>query len=162
MDVELCRIFDESIKLEGNVGDLYVMFQDALPEDAGFWRELIIEERRHAALLETGKTYFAPVSESSVGLLACRLDDLQEINAYLVKLFGRYKRKSPSREEAFNTALQIERSAGEIHFQEFMEKEADSRYAELFQKMNTYDKDHESRIKAYMNDHGIQIGDMNS
>ena len=50
----------------------------------------------------------------------------------------------------------------EIHFQEFMEKEADSRYVELFQKMNAYDKDHESRIRAYMDDNGIQIGSVNS
>jgi hypothetical protein len=34
MDVDLCGIFDESIKLEGNVADLYVMFQDTLPQDA--------------------------------------------------------------------------------------------------------------------------------
>jgi hypothetical protein len=162
MNLELSLLFDESIKLEKNVAELYVTFQDTFPEDAGFWRELIIEERRHAALLESGKAHFAPASTFPVGLLSATLDELQDVNANLVKLFARYQEKSPSREEAFNIALKIEKSAGEIHFQKFMEKEADSHYVELFQRMNAYDKDHESRIRAYMEKHGIQIGEIES
>jgi len=43
-----------------------------------------------------------------------------------------------------------------------MEKEADLHYIELFQKMNAYDKDHESRIRVYMEKHGIQIGEIDN
>ena len=67
-----------------------------------------------------------------------------------------------SREEAFNAALRIEPSAGEIHYQKVMEKEADSHYVELFQKINAYDKDHERRIRVYMEAHGIQMSEIES
>ena len=160
MDLELSLLFDESIKLEENVADLYVMFQDTFPEDAGFWRELIIEERHHAALLENGRAHFAPTSTFPIGLLSATLDELKGANANIAKISVRYREKPPSRKEAFNAALRIERSAGESHYQKFMEKEADSHYIELFQKMNAYDKDHESRILAYMEEHGIQMSEI--
>ena len=162
MDQELLLHFDESIQLESNVADLYVMFQDTFPEDADFWKTLIIEERNHAALLKSGKEHFAPVDTFPVDILSTTLEELKYANTKLVKLISQYQDKSPSREAAFNMALRIEQSAGEIHFQQFMQKKTDSHYAELFQRINGYDKDHESRIRAYMEDNAITIGKSNS
>ena len=68
-----------------------------------------------------------------------------------------FRNKPPSREEAFNTALRVEKSAGEIHFQRAMAKEADSDIMELFQQLNKDDMDHADRIRAYMQQQGIQI-----
>ncbi|MFC1780651.1 rubrerythrin family protein [Planctomycetota bacterium] len=162
MDQELLLHFDESINLESNVADLYVMFQDTFPEDADFWKALIIEERSHAALLKNGKEHFAPVDTFPVDLLSATLEELKDTNNKLIKLISQYQEQPPSREAAFNMALQIEHSAGEIHFQQFMQKKTDSHYVELFQRINGYDKDHESRIRTYMEDHTITIGKCNS
>jgi hypothetical protein len=157
MDQKLLLLFDESIQLESNVADLYVMFQDDFPEDADFWKTLIIEERNHSALLKSGKEHFAPVDTFPVDMLSAVLEELKDTNTNLVKLISQYQDKSPSREAAFNVALRIEQSAGEIHFQQFMQKKADSHYAELFQRINGYDKDHEKRIRTYMKNHAIAI-----
>ena len=56
----------------------------------------------------------------------------------------------PTREKAFMAAIEIEESAGEVHFQEAMEKKADSTYLETLQKLNLEDRDHAERIRAYM------------
>ncbi|TKJ37660.1 MAG: hypothetical protein CEE38_06200 [Planctomycetes bacterium B3_Pla] len=162
MNRELSLLFDESIRLESNVADLYVMFQDMFPEDADFWRALIIEERKHGTLLTNGKAHFAPGNTFPVDLLSDTLDEMKDANTNLAKLISQYREKPLSRETAFNVAITVEQSAGEIHFQAFMDKKADSRYVELFQKMNGYDKDHENRIRAYMKDHAIKVSKSNS
>lgn len=62
---------------------------------------------------------------------------------------------------AFDTTLETERVAGEIHFQEFMEKQPTSRLDRLFQQLNRGDKDHEIRIRSYMDDHAVQTSECN-
>jgi hypothetical protein len=63
----------------------------------------------------------------------------------------------PSRETAFNTAIKIENLEGEIHYQRAMEQIEASQILKIFQKVNGEDKDHEKRIRAYMQAHGIKI-----
>jgi len=157
MDQELLLLFDESIQLESNVADLYVIFQDAFPEDADFWKTLIIEERNHADLLKSGKEHFAPVDTFPVDMLSTALEELKDANTALFRLMSQYQENPPSRETAFNMALRIEQSAGEIHFQKFMQKKADSHYADLFQRINGYYIDHEKRIRLYMKNHAIKV-----
>jgi hypothetical protein len=49
-------------------------------------------------------------------------------------------------------AIEIEESAGEVHFQQAMEKKADSTYLETLQKLNLEDRDHAQRIRTYRNE----------
>ena len=70
---------------------------------------------------------------------------------------NQFKDIPPSRNLAFNTALEIEDSAGELHFQDFMDKETNSEIDELFQFMNRQDKDHAKRIRSYMEDNDISV-----
>ena len=62
----------------------------------------------------------------------------------------------PSREDAFNLALKLAQSAGEIHFQQFMEKSSGSKLDLIFKRLNGDDKDHAMRILSYMKDYGIE------
>ncbi len=159
MDTELSLLLDESIELELNVADLYMIFHRTFAEDAEFWWQLTLEEKNHGALLRSGKDCFAPIGKFPVDLLSATLQELKKANTDLVTLIKQYRASPPSREAAFNVALKIERSAGEIHFQEFMEKETESNLAELFQQLNRDDKDHETRLRSYMEDHTVQIID---
>ncbi len=61
---------------------------------------------------------------------------------------------------AFGTALMNEKLAGGIHFQQFMENDAGSHRAELFEKIDAYDRDHERRMRMYMEAYGIQISEI--
>ena len=67
------------------------------------------------------------------------------------------RNKPPSRQEALNIAYQIENSAGEAHFQMFMEKQAETKIEEIFQRLNNDDQDHAVRILRYMDEQGIEL-----
>lgn len=84
-----------------------------------------------------------------------RLRELKEANSRGLRLIDRYRDNPPGRAESFNIAHEIENRAGEIHFQEFMEKGAESGIEEIFQKLNREDHHHSDRIRAYMDENGI-------
>jgi hypothetical protein len=74
----------------------------------------------------------------------------------LVSLLKEYNEKPPSRESAFNIALNIEKSAGELHFQLAIETSPTSSIMEVLQVLNKDCKNHANRILAYMSDKGIE------
>ena len=156
MSHELTQLKDEAIRLELNVGKLYLLFRGAFDEDADFWRQLAIEENNHAQLIDSCVDLFMQAGLFPTEILPASLESLQNANSKLTALLDQFEVKPPSREQAFNMALQTECSAGEIHFQKLMEETADSRIIELFQKLNQDDKDHAQRIRVYMRDKGIQ------
>ena len=157
MHKELSQLFDESIQLELNVAGLYTIFQGAFPDDAFFWGKLVVEEKNHASLIRDGKLRFQPLDKFPLEMLASSLEELRSANSTIVKLLEKHQDTPPSREDAFNLALKLEQSAGEIHFQQFMEKSSTSKLDSIFQRLNRDDKDHAMRIRSYMKDHAIEI-----
>ena len=155
MNDDLIKLANEAMRLEYNVSKLYMIFRDAYPEDAEFWWKLVIEESNHAALIKSGLDYFMPEGYFPDEIFPS-MDELQKTNRELVSLLEKYINHPPSRETAFNLALEIEMSAAEIHFQNTMTKQTDSEVLKLFQKLNEDDKDHEKRIRAYMKEKGIE------
>jgi hypothetical protein len=71
-------------------------------------------------------------------------------------LFKKYNEKPPSRESAFNIALNIKKSAGELHFQLTIETSPTSSIMEVLQVLNKDCKNHANRILAYMSNKGIE------
>jgi hypothetical protein len=160
MEVKMHNHFDslltESIKLELKVAGLYSLFHNLFPEDADFWWKLMMEEQSHASLLQSLEDFFAPAGLSPTGLLAPVVQDLKDVNSTLSYLTERCRHARTSREEAFNIALEVEQSADEFHFQEFMASDAHSKIDEVFIQLNGDDKDHARRIGLYMTNHGIR------
>ena len=157
MNNDVTSLIEESINLELNVSKLYTHFFKLFPDDAAFWWKLVVEEKNHAALIRSGKEYFEPLRKFPHDLLAPLLQILKDANSRLDSLIEKYEETPPSREEAFNIALKIEESAGELHFQKFMEKEANSATDNIFKELNKGDKDHAMRICRYMEEHGILV-----
>jgi len=157
MTEEINKLFDEAILLEVNVAHLYDLFRWNFPEDASFWARLSIEERNHAALLEAGRDNFKPLDSFPDDLLAGSIKDLLKVNRGICDLMAHYDKIPPSKEEALNVALTIEKSAGELHFQEFMAKKGGDCLDQIFQKLNMDDKDHAKRILAYMRANDINV-----
>jgi len=151
----ITQLLDEAIELELNMGSLYRIFHHAFPGDADFWWTLNLEEQNHAALLRSGKEYFQPLKRVPDGLLSAPLERIHVLNVKLAELKARFQGTPPSREQAFSLARSLEGSAGEIHFQRFMEKEPESYLDELFQRLNKNDRDHLKRIEQYMEEHEI-------
>ena len=116
MNEELSLIIDESIQLELNVAQLYRIFHATFPEDASFWWRLFLEEENHAALIRSIKETFMPVGKFPDEIFCNSLENLKKNNTELRSLIRKFQDIAPSREDAFNIALKIEQSAGEIHF----------------------------------------------
>ena len=157
MNNDITALAEESIKLELNVSEIYYLFHSYFADDANLWWKLALEEEDHAGLIRGGIEEFEPIGEFPHEILSDNLQDLKRTNKKLHSLLKQFKNIPPSRELAFNTALEIEASAGELHFQHFMDKETNSKIDELFQFLNKGDKDHAKRIRSYMENNNISV-----
>ena len=157
MTEKLYQLVEESISLELNVADLYMFFFRTFPEDKEFWWQLALEEQNHAALLKGGRDSFMEKDTFPEDILESDVEVLKKANFDLKNKLEQFLSSSPSREEAFKTALQIESSAGEAHFQKKMKGDTDNTYIKIFQQLNRDDIDHAARIRAYMKSNGIEI-----
>ncbi|NTV91910.1 MAG: rubrerythrin family protein [Chlorobiaceae bacterium] len=146
---------DESIKLELNLAKLYTVFNDQFPEDEDFWFQLAMEERGHAALLQQEKKQPHPVDFFPENLLAEDLQSLIDANARILGYITAFAENMPSRKTAFSTALELENSAGEAHFQHFLDSPNHSLSATIFKQLNMEDRDHAERIEEYMRNNGL-------
>jgi len=158
MSEELLKQFiEESIRLERNVAELYKVFNRLFPEDAYFWWTMFEEEENHAALIEHAAKIIVMSEDVLSQMLAPSLDALKKTNLKILSLVSEYNANPPSREAAFNVALKLELSAGELHFQKFMSRQnEDDIIAQLFQRLNKDDKDHAARLLEYMAEHDIK------
>ena len=156
MNVLLPEIIEESIKLELNVGDLYNYFSTIFPEDTDFWQLLSNEEENHASLLKKGKEVLLSCEEFPGEVLAPTLVELTTTNDHIISLLKEFNDNPPSRESALNIAISLEESAGEMHFQQAMDKRPTSNnFLKIFQDLNKDDMDHAKRIREYKNSLGI-------
>ena len=87
------------------------------------------------------------------------LETLVKFNNELKYILGQERESPPlGRAFAFNLALKLEESTGEIHFQNVMqEAEQPSEAIKLFQSLNDADKNHAERIRSYMRQKGIGV-----
>jgi ferritin len=154
---QLIQVMNESIKLESHVADLYMIFSEAFPGDCAFWYQLHMEEKNHTSIIQSAREAWLSGREPPLELLAPNVDELIELNSKLASLLEEYKENPPSREIAFNLAVDLEESAGEAHLQNAMEQPPTSTLMELFQMLTGDDKKHASRIRTYMRDKGIKI-----
>ncbi|NTU52971.1 MAG: rubrerythrin family protein [Chlorobiaceae bacterium] len=151
----IATLLDESIQLELNLARLYTLFNDHFPEDEEFWWQLCMEERSHAALLQQEKKQPQPLQFFPENLLSKDLDALKRSNEMIVEQARCFSESPFSRAEALNLALRIEMSAGEAHFQEFMDSETGSLTADLFKQLASEDQNHAHRIRQYMKEQNI-------
>jgi hypothetical protein len=148
------KYIDEAINLELNVAELYTVFCKAFPKDFDFWWKLSEEENNHAALLRSLKRIGPVIGEIPGEIFPHKLEELIAANTSICAIIKKFK-KNPSRKEAFNIALEIEKSAGEMHFQTFMKRDSLPEDYDVFQKLNNDDIDHAARIQQYMTEHNI-------
>jgi len=157
MPSTVAALLDESIQLELNLAKLYTLFNDQFTEDEEFWWQLSIEERSHAALLQQEKKQPQPLQFFPENLLAKDLEALRANNALILSHAERFAAAPCSREEALNLALKIEMSAGEAHFQEFMDSDTGSLTADIFKQLASEDQNHAKRIREYMKEQGVKV-----
>ncbi len=124
----------------------------SFPDDAAFWWQLHLEERNHASLLRSIKNTFLPINVYPDGLVLPSLQQLKKTNECLQSLLEKFRDEPPARDEAFSIAMEVETSAGEIHFQRFAEQRHENKIDKIFCRLVSEDKDHLERIQRYMLD----------
>ncbi len=137
---DIIRYFEESIKVENNLSELYLLFSQTYLEDREFWWTLSLEEKNHAALIESEKLFYK-VHAFPDELFSLDLDELIKLNGTLNSKIEHFK-INQTRENAFKTALELENSALEHHYQEIVESNSNDRAVQLFKQLNRADKDH--------------------
>jgi len=157
MKDDMLPLIEELIRIELNVADLYLLFSMSFKEDKDFWWQLTMEEKNHAALVLSAKEIYEETGFFPQGLIPRRADALKETNRSIRALIDKYKITSPSREEAMNVAFKLEKSAGEIHYQKFIESKACSAVDKIFQDLSRDDRDHSMKISSYMERNGYPI-----
>ena len=157
MNTNLEKIIDGAEQLELNVAELYKIFNHTFQEDANFWFNIILEEENHAYLIRKIGELEILTSKIIEEMLPAKLHEIRDANEKIISFIDEYKSSPPSREEAFNFALEIEELTVEIYYQRFMKKESVDLLTKAFQKLNADDNDHYARISSYMKEHGIAI-----
>lgn len=155
MEDYLAELFDEAVALELNIAEIYTLFMDGAPEDNLFWRQLALEEKKHAALLRSCKDISMSLWQFPAELLPKSNRGLINSNRLLHSLMEKFSHSPPDRATAFKSAVLIENSAGEVHYQLAMTGLASSKIMKIFQQLNNGDRDHLIRIKGYMRTHDI-------
>ena len=149
------RFLNEAGQLEIRVAELYTLFAAAFAEDRAFWQQLAHEEKEHAELVRTIRDN-PNLSEKFVSSLAPGLlQEIRKINQWLASLYVEFSGKKSDRKNALETARKIERSAGEIDYQNFMVRETDSWILKGLQQISKNDRDHLERIEAYMREKNL-------
>jgi hypothetical protein len=154
MTINILQYFDEAIDLEYKVSELYHLFSMTFIDDREFWWHLEIEEKNHAALLKTGKDFYV-YGKFSVKIFPDKLELILEAKTAVISLIESFNSEW-TRKKALDVAIDLENSAGEIHFQNFMHSDEQSDIADIFRKLNRHDIDHSQRIKEYKLNQGME------
>jgi hypothetical protein len=157
MKNELLPLIEELILIELNVADLYLLFSMTFKEDSSFWWQLTMEEKNHAALVRSAKEIYESTGLFPQKLVPKSVETVKETNRAIRELIAAYKITPPTREDAMRVAYGLEKSAGEIHFQEFMESKARSTVDDIFQSLSRDDRDHSMKIRSYMERNGFPM-----
>ena len=151
----ILEFLDRASSLELIMANMYTLFEKSFTEDSDFWKQLAQEELSHAALLKSACSN----PEMSKQLVYDAPNDLlQEVvkaKEWATSLLIKFSEIKPDRLIAFTTAIEAEKTAGELHFQSIMRKESDSWFIKVLQELNEYDLDHLKRIEKYVKENKI-------
>lgn len=145
MSDDFKELLETSIELELLVSDLYSLYNEIFPEDSDFWWDLSYEEKGHASLLESMKTCLEEGILPKEAIFD-KLELMREANSQIRTLISKYKKSTPSYEEAYYEAVKFESSASELHHDQMMKRESDSNVIKIFQSLDNADLDHAKRI----------------
>lgn len=155
MTSDIETIINESIRHELLVSDLYLVFYELFPQDSAFWWTLLVEEKHHAALIESLRISLLGIDDFPEDLIYRHVDILKQSNREVAKFIETFGIQPPSREDAFRLALSLEQSSTESLYQEVMSDRCPSEMVSMIQQINRNDKNHALRIQIYMKEKGI-------
>ena len=143
------EILRAMIETEKNVAALYTLFAARFKEDREFWKTISLEEEQHAAMLGSGVLHLALQILPDVVLLD-KLPELRLTNESIKKIIEVYAKKLPPKEEAYNFAIQMEKSLSEAFFQELLRMKDAPELVALWQKLGAETVEHSKKIRSLL------------
>ncbi len=147
MDREKIDLFEEVIRLETNMVELYNFYSKKFKEDKEFWKKLSNEERHHASIARLAKEFLYDFPKE---ILYDNLEELMELNNDIKTTIERYSNILPPKKVAYQYAIDLENMAYEFHYQRLTSLRLNSEQLRLFKKLNKGDKDHALRIERLL------------
>ena len=151
----ILEFLDQASSLETIMADMYTLFEKSFAEDADFWKELAYEELNHAALIKSVSSNPAMSEQFIHDAPNDLFQEVVKAKEWATSLFIKFSEVTPDRITAFNTAIEAEKTAGELYFQSIMTKESDSWLIKALQQLNEYERDHLKRIEEYVKEKKI-------
>ena len=102
----------EAVNLELNMSKLYLKFSNINNTDYIFWYSLSIEEGGHVAILKNILSAIDMINYD-FNITEIELDELKQTNNKINDMLSH----TFNRVDAFDTAISLENTAGEIHYQ---------------------------------------------
>jgi len=149
MNQQIIEALDEARKTELLCSELYFLYTDLFPEDVDFWWTLTLEEKTHAAILET-EYMFLQHNLMDETLLYKDLDALKKENERIERTLKEYKTRPPDKKEAYQFALSLENSGQEAYFQMLMSMSSNDRMVSILQELTGTEINHATRIQAFL------------
>ena len=115
---------------------------------------MALEEKNHAALLQSGRAYL-DMGIFPDELLHGKIEVINDANSRLEELLKEFRSSPPPMAVAYRNALDIETSAAELHYQRIMELDSENKVTLIFKGLGKDDKDHAKRIASLMSAHGM-------
>jgi hypothetical protein len=151
----ILEFLDQASSLETIMADMYTLFEKSFAEDSDFWKQLAYEELNHAALIKSVSRNPAMSEQFTHDAPNDLFQEIVKAKEWATSLFIKFSEVTPDRITAFNTAIEAEKTAGELHFQSIMTKESNSWLIKVLKQLNEYDRDHLKRIEAYVKEKNI-------
>jgi hypothetical protein len=151
----ILEFLDRASSLELVMANMYTLFEKSFTEDSDFWKQLAQEELSHAALLKTATSNPEMSKQLAHDVSNDLLQEVVKAKEWATSLLIKFSEVKPDRLTAFNTAVEAEKTAGELHFQRIMTKESDSWFIKVLRELNEYDRDHLRRINLYITENNI-------
>jgi hypothetical protein len=145
------KILDSLIDWENHISELYTLYSGQSP-NAALWRSMAKEEKAHAALLGTLKSYL------DKGQLFWNLghfteDMIRKNTAFIDEAMRKAKEKFLGEEDLVNVALQIENSLLEAEFYTAVKSES-KEFAYVAAALSKATETHIQKLKKIILDQG--------
>jgi len=141
------EILHEMMQTETKMANLYRLFAGRFSEDRAFWEKISAEEDQHSYLLSTAAIYLAFDMLPEVVLLD-KLEELKRTNESIERITRQYEEKMPPKAEAYNFAVQMEKSLSEAFFQELLKLKNAPDVVAVWQRLGEESIDHSKRIAS--------------
>jgi len=146
------EVFNLLIDFESAISEIYMEFSRMFPDDKEFWWRIALEEKNHAAIIQSGRDVFNAMGLFPAELTSLSIDYLKQALAEKEALLSDVKEQPQnlSRKKAVALAIKIEERDIENIFQELMKVHPELKSIKVFQTLNKETCDHAVRLLRYL------------